>query len=132
MSYLVDVLALKLRQQLAQALGVDLDSDGLDDLLNVIGGGLVVAAESEEEVGCEVLHFERFCMRSLVRILRFSLPFARAALWRREGGQEEEGYILLRSERGRTHYFVYVKRHEISIDLTGLPETESSSPEVDW
>lgn len=29
-------------------------------------------------------------------------------------------------------FLVYVEEHEISIDLTGLPETESSSPEVDW
>ena len=56
-SYLVDVLALKLRQELVQALLVGLDTDGLEDLLDVGGAGRGVAAQGEEEVSCEVLHF---------------------------------------------------------------------------
>lgn len=40
---------------------------------------------------------------------------------------------MIGAEVGCTHCLVCVEEeHEISIDLTGLPETESSSPEVDW
>lgn len=54
--YLVDVLALKLGQELVQALAVGLDTDGLEDLLDVGGAGRGVAAQGEEKVSCEVLH----------------------------------------------------------------------------
>jgi hypothetical protein len=56
-SYLVDVLALKLGEELLDALAVDLNTDGGEDGLNVRGAGAGLAAEREEEVSCEVLHF---------------------------------------------------------------------------
>jgi hypothetical protein len=55
-AYLVDVLALELADELVEALAVGLDTDRLKNLLDVAGGGRGVAAESEEEVCCEVLH----------------------------------------------------------------------------
>ena len=57
-TYLVDVLALKLGEELLKALVVGLDTDGLEDGLHVSGGRGGVSTETEEEVGCEVLHFE--------------------------------------------------------------------------
>lgn len=71
-SYLVDVLALELRQQLAQAVRVGLNSNGVEDLLDVVGGGLLVAAEGEEEVSCEVLHFDVCCLCARTSCQRFA------------------------------------------------------------
>jgi len=66
-SYLVDVLALELRDELVQALVIGLDTDAREDLLDVGSGGGGVAAKAEEEVSCEVLHFEcGDCTSSLV------------------------------------------------------------------
>lgn len=64
-SYLVDVLAVELRDELVQALGVSLNANGLEDLLDISGLGRLVAAELEQENSCEVLHFE--CMVYLRR-----------------------------------------------------------------
>ncbi len=57
--YLVDVLAVKLREELLEALIVGLNANGGQDALDVLGRGGAVASEPEEEVSCEVLHFER-------------------------------------------------------------------------
>lgn len=59
-TYLGNVLALELRDQLGQAIGIGLDADGREDGLDVLGGGGGVATEAEEEVSCEVLHFVGF------------------------------------------------------------------------
>jgi hypothetical protein len=73
-TYLVDVLALQLRDELLQALVIGLDTDGLKDLLwcvckyarscrrfgrtnlDVAGGRRGVSTKAEEKVCCEVLH----------------------------------------------------------------------------
>ena len=61
-SYLVDVLALELRDELLEALLIGLDTDGVEDLLDVGGRGRGVAAEAEEQVSRKVLHFDGvFC-----------------------------------------------------------------------
>jgi hypothetical protein len=57
-AYLVDVLARELGDELLETLILGLDADGAEDGLDVLGRGGGVAAEGEEEVGCEVLHFE--------------------------------------------------------------------------
>lgn len=57
-SYLLDVLALELGDELVEAVALSVDTDGGEDGLDVLGRGLLVAGEVEEEVGCEVLHFE--------------------------------------------------------------------------
>jgi hypothetical protein len=57
-SYLVDVLALELRDELVETVAVGLDTNGVEDLLDVGSGGGGVATQAEEEVSCEVLHFE--------------------------------------------------------------------------
>lgn len=57
-SYLIDVLALELFEELVQAIRISLNTDGIEDALDVCGGGGGVATEAEEEVGCEVLHLE--------------------------------------------------------------------------
>ena len=57
-SYLVDVLALELRDELLEALLIGLDTDGVEDLLDVGGRGRGVAAEAEEQVSRKVLHFD--------------------------------------------------------------------------
>jgi hypothetical protein len=55
-SYLVNVLALELADELLEALVISLDTDGFEDLLDVAGGGRGVATEAEEQVCREVLH----------------------------------------------------------------------------
>ena len=54
----LEVLALELSDDLLEALGVSIDTDGGEDLLDVGSGGGLVASEGEEEVSCEVLHFD--------------------------------------------------------------------------
>ena len=55
--YLIDVLALKLADKRIQTLVICFDADCAEDFLDVFGGWGGVAAEAEEEVGCEMLHF---------------------------------------------------------------------------
>lgn len=57
-AYLTDVLALELGDESVQALVVSLDTDGVEDSLDVGSRGGGVATKAEEEVSCEVLHFE--------------------------------------------------------------------------
>lgn len=56
--YLLEVLALKLGDESLDALGISLDSNGLENGLDVLCGGGGVATDGEEEVSCEVLHFD--------------------------------------------------------------------------
>jgi len=58
--YLVDVLALKLRDELVKTLLIGLNSNGFENSLDVVGRRGGVATETEEEVCCEVLHFGLF------------------------------------------------------------------------
>lgn len=60
-SYLVDVLARELRDELLKTLILGLNADGAEDSLDILSRGRGVAAEGEQEVSCEVLHFESFC-----------------------------------------------------------------------
>lgn len=57
-AYLVDVLAVELGDELVQTLGVGLNTNRLQNLLDIGGLGGLVAAKLEEENSCEVLHFE--------------------------------------------------------------------------
>jgi hypothetical protein len=56
-TYGVDVLVLELREKGGESLIVSLNSDGLEDSLDA-GSGWSGAAERDEEVCCEILHFE--------------------------------------------------------------------------
>lgn len=67
-TYLVDVLARELGEELLETLILGLDADGAEDGLDVLGRGGGVAAEGEEEVGCEVLHFEGSARKGVVSI----------------------------------------------------------------
>lgn len=58
MSYLRDILALELGDESVETVLVGLNANGLEDGDDVSGLGAGVATESEEEVSCEVLHFE--------------------------------------------------------------------------
>lgn len=57
-AYLGEVLALELGDQGGETLLIGLDSNGLENLLDVLSGGSGVATGGEEEVSCEVLHLE--------------------------------------------------------------------------
>lgn len=57
-TYGVDVLALELGDELGEALVVGLNANGLKDGLDISGGWGGVATDGEEEVCCEVLHFD--------------------------------------------------------------------------
>lgn len=54
---LVDRLALKVLEKSGDSLGVNLDTDGGDDLLDVGGRGGGVASSVKQEVSGEVLHW---------------------------------------------------------------------------
>ena len=56
--YLREILAVELGDQGGQALIISLDSDGVEDLLDVLRRGGGVTTQTEEEVSCEVLHFD--------------------------------------------------------------------------
>lgn len=70
MPYLVDVLALKLRDELLKTLVISLNADGLKDLLDVSGLGRGVATEAEEKVCSEVLHFAGFMTARRVQLVK--------------------------------------------------------------
>lgn len=57
-TYGLDVLALELLDELGEALRVGLNADGLKDGLDILSGWGGVATDGEEEVCCEVLHFD--------------------------------------------------------------------------
>lgn len=56
---LLEVLALELSDDLVEALGVGIDTDGGEDGLDVGSGGRLVAGKGEEKVSGEVLHVDR-------------------------------------------------------------------------
>lgn len=60
-AYLVDVLALELRDELLETGVIGLNTDGLKDSLDVGSGGGGVTTESEKKVGREVLHCDCGC-----------------------------------------------------------------------
>lgn len=55
-THLIDVLALKLRDELLEALVISLNTDGAEDLLDISSGRGGVPADLEEEVGSNVTH----------------------------------------------------------------------------
>ena len=57
MLYLLDVLALELRDKGGETLIIGLDSNGLENGLDVGFGWGGVTTDGEEKVCCEVLHF---------------------------------------------------------------------------
>lgn len=65
-TYLGDVLALELRDELADALLVSLDTDGVKQALDVGSRGGGVAAKAKEHVSCDVLHFDEFLFELVV------------------------------------------------------------------
>jgi hypothetical protein len=57
-TYRVHVLALELRDELGETLLIGLDSNRVEDLLDVRRGGRGVAADLEEEVCSDVTHLQ--------------------------------------------------------------------------
>jgi hypothetical protein len=55
---LLDVLALELLQELAEALLISVNADGGEDSLDVLSRGGGVAGKAEEKESGEVLHFD--------------------------------------------------------------------------
>lgn len=64
-AYLVDVLALELRDELVEALVIGLDTDGVEDLLDVAGRRGGVATEPEKEIRSQVLHGDGLWRRAV-------------------------------------------------------------------
>jgi hypothetical protein len=91
-AYLLEILALELGDQGGETLIVSLDSDGLEDLLDVLLGGGGVATDGEEEVCCEVLHLE-CCWRGLSVPVRERRRGQDGAL--RTGSQRQQGCVHL-------------------------------------
>lgn len=58
LSYLLDVLALELGDELIETIAVGLNANGFKDFLDIRCGWRGVAGEVEEEVCCQVLHLE--------------------------------------------------------------------------
>jgi hypothetical protein len=94
--YFVDVLALKLRDKRRKTLFISLDTDGFENGLDVLLGGRGVAAEGEEEVCCEVLHFagctKRGCQCLLLVMLcerDFEVEVVDAMRKRKETGERQ-------------------------------------------
>lgn len=57
-AYFLEILALELLDEGAETLIIGLDTDGLKNSLDVLDGWRGVATDGEEEVCCEVLHFD--------------------------------------------------------------------------
>jgi len=65
-AYLVDVLALELLKEGAEALLVGVNANGAEDGLDVLSGRRGVAGQAEEEESCEVLHLDGVWRKALV------------------------------------------------------------------
>lgn len=76
---LLEVLALELSDELVEALGVGIDTDGGEDTLDVGGRGRLVASQGQEEVSGEVLHFDRLSQKLVVSLKSRILKFASSA-----------------------------------------------------
>jgi hypothetical protein len=65
-AYLSEVLVLELGDQSRQTFVISLDSDRLENGLDILGGRGGVTTDGEKKVSCEVLHFEswdnQFCL----------------------------------------------------------------------
>lgn len=58
-SYLVDVLALELGEELLETLVISIDTDGFEEFGDVFGAGALVSTKAEEEVCCEAVELVR-------------------------------------------------------------------------
>ena len=65
-AYLVDVLALELLEERAEALLVGVNANRAEDSLDVLSGRRRVAGQAEEEESCEVLHLDGVWRKALV------------------------------------------------------------------
>ena len=65
-AYLVDVLALELLKERAEALLVGVNANRAEDGLDVLSGRRRVAGQAEEEESCEVLHLDGVWRKALV------------------------------------------------------------------
>ena len=64
-AYLVDVLALELLEERAEALLVGVNANRAEDGLDVLSGRRRVAGQAEEEESCEVLHLDGVWRKAL-------------------------------------------------------------------
>lgn len=69
-SYLCQVLALELRDQLLQPLIVRFDANRFENAFNVGSGWGGVATKTQEKVCCEMLHFAGSCNLELIAVPR--------------------------------------------------------------
>lgn len=65
---LLEVLALELGDDLLETVTLSVNADGGEDGLDVVGRGGLVASKGEEQVGGEVLHFERTGLKKKIFI----------------------------------------------------------------
>ena len=65
-AYLVDVLAVELLKERAEALLVGVNANRAEDSLDVLSRGGGVAGQAEEEVSCHVLHLDGVWRSALV------------------------------------------------------------------
>jgi len=65
-AYLVDVLAIELLKERAEALLVGVNANRAKDRLDVLSRRRGVAGQAEEKVGCEVLHLDGVWRKALV------------------------------------------------------------------
>lgn len=89
-SYLVDVLAVELLKERAEALLVGVNANRAEDRLDVLGRGGGVAGQAEEEVSCHVLHLDGVCRNvSVVAVVRSHIASTRALTvgWLLETGE---------------------------------------------
>lgn len=100
--YLVDVLALELIDEGLETVLIGLNANGLEDGLDILGGGGGVATEAEEKVSCEMLHFEWLFFWSANNQFVSCVRRRREDMVRKDGGRRE----------------AYLGEHEKSINLT--------------
>lgn len=67
---LVDVLSVKLLDESVETLLVDLNSNGLENGGDVLSGRGGLSTDGEEEVCCEILHFE--CYAQILSVNYFN------------------------------------------------------------
>lgn len=119
---LLEVLALELSDELVEALGVGINTDGGEDALDVGGGGRLVAGQGQEEVSGEVLHFDRLSQKIRCQ--------PQIKYWNEFVSTNAPTHLRLMQTGSETQTFVLSSRTGETIDLTAnWAETATSSSE---
>jgi len=90
-AYFLEILALELRDEGVKTLIISLNADGFENALDILSGRRILSTEGEEEVCCEMLHFDS-CEKVLA-------PHHRERMPQQEGIEKDIHVVLFLGNR---------------------------------